>query len=199
MGDLDDPRRLAQFRSSLVQLDSDGVLDECVRDAAARAEAPVALVTFVMSKVQLFRAAVGLPPELEMSRAISRCDSFCQFVVQNESAFIVNDARTDPRVPQAMVRMYGITSYVGVPIRAQGEVLGSLCVADGKPRSWAAELVDDLASIGMRVSRRLDQMSTRMPSKAPPDLASPNATPELEDRLERAIRSLLLERRTASA
>ncbi|HEX4478457.1 MAG TPA: GAF domain-containing protein [Polyangiaceae bacterium] len=195
MGDLDDPRRLAQFRSSLVQLDSDGVLDECVRDAAARAEAPVALVTFVMSKVQLFRAAVGLPPELEMSRAISRCDSFCQFVVQNESAFVVNDARTDPRVPQAMVRMYGITSYVGVPIRAQGEVLGSLCVADGKPRAWAAALVDDLASIGMRVSRRLDQMSSRMPSKAPPDLASP----ELEDRLERAIRSLLLERRTASA
>src|SRR5262245_14166013 len=103
MAELDDPVRLAQFRTAITQLDGDGVLEACVREAATRAEAPIALVTFVMSKVQLFRAAVGLPPELEASRATSRCDSFCQFVVKEEGPFIVSDAKNDSRVPQNMV------------------------------------------------------------------------------------------------
>lgn len=88
MAELDDPKRLAEFTVSILQLDADGVLEDCVKQAAARADAPLALVTFVMSKIQLFRAAVGLPPELEASRATSRCDSFCQFVVKNEGPFV---------------------------------------------------------------------------------------------------------------
>src|SRR6185437_12309193 len=100
MSELDDPLRLAQFRSAILRLDNDGVLDECVRAAAAEAQAPIALVTFVMSKIQLFRAAVGLPPELEASRATSRCDSFCQFVVKSEAPFTVTDAQNDERVPK---------------------------------------------------------------------------------------------------
>jgi GAF domain-containing protein len=158
MSDLDDPLRLSQFRGAILRLDSDGVLDECVRAAAARAEAPIALVTFVMSKIQLFRAAVGLPPELEASRATSRCDSFCQFVVKSDAPFTVTDAQHDDRVPQRMVQTYGIAAYLGVPIRVGGQVLGSLCVADGVPRQWPAGLDADLATIAGRVSDRLEQI-----------------------------------------
>src|SRR5262245_26815778 len=108
MNNLDDPARLAQFRSSITRLDSDGVLDECVREAAKTAEAPIALITFVMSKIQLLRAAVGLPPELDASRATNRCDSFCQFVVMSDGPFIVTHAKNDDRVPKKMVEEYGI-------------------------------------------------------------------------------------------
>jgi GAF domain-containing protein len=159
MADLDDPVRLAQFKAAITRLDSDGVLEECVREAAARAEAPIALITFVMSKVQLFRAAVGLPPELEATRATSRCDSFCQFVVKEEGPFIVSDAKNDARVPQTMVVTYGIAAYLGVPIYAGGQVLGSLCVADGQKRSWKPELVDELGALAARVSKRLDALN----------------------------------------
>jgi len=90
-----------------VHLDGDGVLEECVQQAAAAAEAPIALVTFVMRKIQLFRAAIGPPPELAVTRATSRCDSFCQFVVMTEGPFIVTNARLDQRLPQNMVETYG--------------------------------------------------------------------------------------------
>src|SRR5262245_42182899 len=161
MAELDDPVRLAQFKSAITKLDSDGVLEECVHAAAARAEAPIALVTFVMSKVQLFRAAVGLPPELEASRATSRCDSFCQFVVRQEGPFIVTDAKNDARVPQTMVTTYGIAAYLGVPIYSSGQILGSLCVADGQQRHWEPKLVDELGVLAARVSKRLDELNAR--------------------------------------
>ena len=159
MAELDDPKRLAQFKASIMHLDSDGVLEECVQKAAASAEAPIALVTFVMSKIQLFRAAVGLPPELAATRATSRCDSFCQFVVMTEGPFIVTDAKSDQRVPQKMVETYGIAAYLGVPISVGGHVLGSLCVADGQERHWRPGLVDELSALAARVSERLQAMA----------------------------------------
>src|SRR5690242_4607925 len=169
MAELDDPMRLAQFRASIMQLDDDGVLQECVQQAAARAEAPMALVTFVMSKIQLFRAAVGLPPELGATRATSRCDSFCQFVVMAEKPFVVTDAKNDIRVPQAMVETYGLAAYLGVPIHVGGQVLGSLCVADGRERSWRPELVDEMSALAKRVSERLQELAgSELRSSIPP-------------------------------
>jgi GAF domain-containing protein len=167
MSELDDPTRLGQFRGAILGLDADGVLDECVTAAAARAEAPMALVTFVMSKIQLFRAAVGLPPELAASRATSRCDSFCQFVVKTEAPFIVVDAANDDRVPQHMVKTYGIAAYLGVPIQVGGQILGSLCVADGRPREWPAGLVAELTLLAARVSERLEQIAHLQPAAEP--------------------------------
>ncbi len=165
MADLDDPERLSRFAGSIVTLDSDGVLDECVRQASLRARTPLALVTFVMSKIQLFRAAVGLPPELAASRATSRCDSFCQFVVEDERPLVVTNARTDARLPQALVEQYGIAAYLGVPIWSGGQILGSLCVADGVPRDWDPELIDDLTELARLVSARLEEVASIPPAK----------------------------------
>jgi GAF domain-containing protein len=193
MADLDDPIRLAQFHSSITRLDSDGTLEQCVRDAAARADAPIALVTFVMSKVQLFRAAVGLPPELEASRATSRCDSFCQFVVKNEGPFIVTDAKTDDRVPKAMVEIYGIAAYLGVPVRAGGQVLGSLCVADGRERHWPASLVDELEVLAAKVSNRLEEMIADDGRRAPPTTGDPRQLAASVAALSQVIQRSLVE------
>jgi signal transduction protein with GAF and PtsI domain len=168
MARLDDPRRLAKFSGPILQLDADGELEDCVKEASTRADSPLALVTFVMSKIQLFRAAVGLPPELDASRATSRCDSFCQFVVESDEPFIVTDAKNDARVPQTMVERYGIMAYLGVPIHVGGQPLGSLCVADATPRTWSPGLVDELAVIAARVSARLEEMSTSLDTEPPP-------------------------------
>lgn len=155
MAELDDPRRLGEFDRSILDLEEDRVLQECVERAASRAGAPMAMVSFVMKKVQLFRAAVGLPPELEATRATSRSESFCQFVVKGEKPFVVTDAKSDVRVPKLLAGTYGIAAYAGVPIRVGGQILGSLCVADGVPREWSQELVGELGTIADRVSERL--------------------------------------------
>jgi GAF domain-containing protein len=60
-----------------------------------------------------------------------------------------------------MVNTYGIAAYLGVPIGVNGQILGSLCVADGQPRHWGEGLVDEMSEIAARVSRRLEQMTKR--------------------------------------
>jgi hypothetical protein len=192
MAELDDPTRLARFKAPLLEMDADAVLDDCVRQAARRADAPIALVTFVMSKVQLFRAAVGLPPELEASRATSRCDSFCQFVVTSDGPFVVTDAKHDARVPQNLVKAYGIMAYLGVPIRSRGQTLGSLCVADGKERVWRHGLVDELGDIAARVSARLEEI-TRTGAATDPPPSSPGGLAKEVSALSEVIQRSLVE------
>lgn len=164
MAELDDPRRLAEFRASILSVDPDHVLQKYVERAAEQAKAPIALVSFVMKKIQLFRAAVGLPEELEATRAASRSQSFCQFVVKTEGPFLVTDAKRDERVPQGMVETYGIAAYAGVPIRVGGQVLGALCVADSVPREWSAPLVGELYGLARLVSERLEALTALDPS-----------------------------------
>jgi hypothetical protein len=112
-----------------------------------------------MSKIQLIRHAVGMPPELDASRAISRDDSFCQFVVKADGPYVINDAPNDTRIPQLLVQVYGFGAYMGVPVRVGGQTIGTLCVADGKPRDWPAGLEDVLMELALRVSERLEEMS----------------------------------------
>lgn len=193
MAELDDPRRLAEFRASILNLDGDSILQECVKRAAKRAGAPIALVSFVMKKVQLFRAAVGLPPELEATRAASRRESFCQFVVKSEEPFIVTDAKNDTRVPQLMVDVYGIASYAGVPIRVGGQVLGSLCVADGVPRTWGEDLIGDLSVLAGRVSDRLETLTLLEPSTDDMTVVPPGSLAARASLLAQVVQRSLVE------
>lgn len=182
MAELDAPARLAAFRAPLLDLKGDLELQECVALAAKHAEAPMAMVSFVMRSIQLIRTALGLPPELQVTRAISRTDSFCQFVVKAEGPFVVADARRDPRLPQGMVVAYGMVAYAGVPIRVGGQVLGALCVADGSPRRWHADLIGDLCSLAARVSGRLETLAAlptsvdEEPTLVPPSRLAARAT-----------------------
>jgi len=159
MANLDDPRRLSCFQGEVISTSGDAQLDDYVRKAAELAEAPIALVTFVMGHVQYFRAATGLPPELELSRATSRCHSYCQFVVTTEKPFAVSDILAHPELPQALAENYGIRAYLGVPVWCEGQLVGTLCVADGRVREWSEATVEKLMLLSRRVSVRLDELA----------------------------------------
>jgi len=51
-----------------------------------------------------------------------------------------------------------------VPISVGGQVLGSLCVADGQERHWRPGLVDELSALAARVSERLQAMGGAEPA-----------------------------------
>ncbi len=161
MAELDDLRRLAGFKAALLSLDHDYVLQECVEEARRQTLAPMAIVSFVMRRVQFFRAAVGLPADLDVTRATARSQSFCQFVVTTEAPFIVTDATRDPRVPRSLSEVYGINSYAGVPVRVHGQILGALCAADEVARQWSPIYVEALRTLAARVSQRLEALATQ--------------------------------------
>jgi hypothetical protein len=58
---------------------------------------PMAIVSLVLSRIQLFRAQHGLPAELAACGSTSRDASFCQLVVKDGARLEVEDAATDAR------------------------------------------------------------------------------------------------------
>ena len=81
--------------------------------------------------------------------------SFCQHVVTSGEALIVENAPEHPVVcDNRAVTELGVAAYLGVPLTTpSGQVLGSLCVVDTKPRQWSKDdvkIIRDVAEIVMR-------------------------------------------------
>ena len=138
---------------------NDPELNAIVKKAASELGAPMALVTLVLEQVQLFQAHFGLPRELAAARATERNVSFCQFVVRDGEPFEVTDASADDRIPQALVERYGIQAYLGIPLRVQNVVVGSLCVLDTKARGFDDEQRANLMELAQIVAARLENLA----------------------------------------
>lgn len=126
--------RLAVLRNlDLLDSPPDSALDDLCREAAQIFQAPIALITLLDSHRQWFKARVGLDV-----CETTRDSAFCNYVVAQDTALIIPDARQDPRfaanplvVGPPHVRFYaGAPLYYGEDIR-----LGALCVIDQRPRS----------------------------------------------------------------
>lgn len=165
---LDSPVRLACLAGPLLELGPDPVFDRAVQEAARRTEMPVALLSIVMSHVQFFRAQVGLEGGLAQSRAASREDSFCQYVVITGKPLIVEEALGDARVPQALVESHSVRAYLGVPVTLSGSVIGSLCVIDTKPRRISESMVNELVALARDVDLHLEQIVPPILRPLPP-------------------------------
>lgn len=124
-------------------------------------DVPIALVTFLTSELQIFRAAHGLNiPSTPRSWA------FCNYAVMQEEIFTVSDATKDARfVNNPMVTAAPfIRFYAGIRLMYQGRAFGSLCVIDTEPRilrgherqalEELAALATDILSLQILESKR---------------------------------------------
>ncbi len=58
-------------------------------------------------------------------------DSFCQFCIEQNEPFVIQDVNMQPDLPDVLPKRGGMTRYAGVPIRtADGETIGTLCILD---------------------------------------------------------------------
>jgi len=149
-------RHLGQLRPAHLGVDLDPVLQELVQQAANELDAPIALVSIVLDRVQYFRAHVGLSEPLTHARGTDRDESFCQFVVRDEQVFVVEDAAEDTRVPQSLVSSAGVRAYLGAPIRSGESVIGSFCVLDVAPRTFTPEQSARLQDLADRARARFE-------------------------------------------
>jgi len=155
---LDDPERLARA-SRLLDRDADPGLKALVETAARETGWPLALVTLVLRRTQYFLAHVGLPPDLQVARALDRSASFCQFVVASGGPLEVEDAVGEPNLPQEMVTRYGVRSYVGLPLCVDDRLVGSFCVVDVKARRMSPAERVALERLAEHAGRRLRDLS----------------------------------------
>ena len=68
---------------------------------------------------------------------------------------VVQDASNNQTVPQYFAQEYGISSYLGVPIRLGEGVIGSLCVLDTDSREFSVQERADLEKLATPVEERV--------------------------------------------
>lgn len=126
-------RRLATLREyRLLDSPPEPAFDRVTALVADLFDAPIVLVSLLDEDRQWFKSAHGLD-----ARETAREISFCQYVVASDRPLIVPDAAADPRFRDnpLVTGDPHIRFYAGVPLRAyNGEILGTLCVIDRKPR-----------------------------------------------------------------
>ncbi len=144
----------------------DDTLERAVRDAAATVDTPIALVSLFTERLQVFAAHVGLPPELEVSRATSRDVSFDRLIV-DQGVLEVPDVLEHPELRPELTDSFGVRAWLGVPLVVAGQVVGALCVLDTRPRPFGAESVARLQQLAQVVEHRLAARAAEPGSPAP--------------------------------
>jgi len=158
---------------------------QCIVEAAVSGTGfSSAMISLGARNAILFRAHVGLPPELDAAGSIERSISYCRLVLESDAPVFIGDAAARPDLPQELVERYGLRAYAGVPLRLQGRVLGALCVLDTKPRDISSNPNEKLERLASLAGRRLAELSGRAP--APSGLISQAAEPAFAE-----IRNLL--------
>jgi PAS domain S-box-containing protein len=164
---LADPGRLAAVRqTNLLDTPAEDAFDRVARLAARLLEVPIALVPLIEDDRQFFKACVGLPEPWASARQTPLSHSLCQQVVVARQPLAIGDtsrealARDNP-----LVQELGLAAYLGVPlIDPSGHALGSVCVADHRPRDWTPDqvaLLTDLAGLVMTQIRLRAELATR--------------------------------------
>ncbi len=104
-------------------------------------------ISLVNDKRQWFKATCGIS-----LGEVPRDRSFWPHVIGENGVVVVEDASQDPRFQQnTLVKKEGIRFYAGVPLTIGDQLhLGTLCVTDSAPRSFAEEdrvLLAELAEV----------------------------------------------------
>ncbi len=148
-----DAGRLAAVKSSdLVDSPPDAAFDRLAALAARLLEAPLAFITAVDATRSWYKSFIGGAADAQRWGAVE--ESFCQYVVGSGAECIIGDARDDPLTKRnPAIEKLGVVAWAGFPVRAPGgEVLGTLCVVDTKPRSWTDRDVQVLETLAAAAS-----------------------------------------------
>ena len=163
----DSARLAALRRTGLLDSPPEEAFDRLTALAAKLLNAPVALVSLVDADRQFFKSVVGLGEPWASDRQTPLSHSFCQHTLLAGEALVIEDARNHPLVRENLaIRDLAVIAYLGIPlVAAAGEVLGTLCVIDHKPRAWTRDQVDTLTDLAASV---VSEIELRLASAARP-------------------------------
>ena len=138
--------RLAALRSAMcAYVPREERFDRITRMAQRMLHVPMAMISVVEDDVRWFRSVQGL-----VKTETARDMSFCAHAIVSDGVFQVCDTLLDNRfnVLPAVLGPPFIRSYFGYPLElAPGLRVGSLCVMDTLPRTFAAEDLEIMADL----------------------------------------------------
>jgi phosphoserine phosphatase RsbU/P len=177
------PDRLAAVEAAgLAGTGPEESFDRLARLASSLLATPLAFVTVVDDHRSWYKSFIGGPEGAPRWGAVE--ESFCQYVVGSDTECIIGDARESElaRHNPAVEKM-GVVAWAGFPVRApDGEVLGTLCAVDTRPREWTARDVQVLetlaaaasAEVALRAALRDEQAQRARAEVAARELSAAN-------------------------
>ncbi|MCZ2499093.1 GAF domain-containing protein [Xylophilus sp. Kf1] len=149
------PSRLAAVRRLEFAEAPEAAFDGITRLAARLLGVPASFVSIVEDERDFYVSQVGFPAEIAQAREL-RGRSFCHFTLAGSGPLVITDTHSRPEwkaVPT--VTSLGVRAYLGIPIRVEGENVGSLCVIDTAQREWSEEDIQSLTQLAASVEREI--------------------------------------------
>ncbi len=151
--------RLRQVEALGIALDRpDDSLQEVVDRIADIYRVGLCSVNLMLHDRQIFKTWSGdLPEELAALRRVDRQKSLCTYVVASHVPLVIEDMpATEEWREQYFHVEHGVRFYAGVPlVTSSGHALGTLCLADGNPRSFSASELERLQVFARRIAAEL--------------------------------------------
>jgi GAF domain-containing protein len=154
------PERLRALQATgLLDSPPEAVFDRVVGEASSRLDAPTALLTLVDADRQFFKAATGVPDEVAEARGTPLDQSVCQYTVRYREPVAIPDIREHPELHQRLTAAgLEVAAYAGAPLRlGDGQILGALCVLDGRRRDWTEADVEQLEAMAATVVDEIER------------------------------------------
>ena len=120
-------------------------------------DVPIALFSLVDQDRIWFKSRQGLE-----TAEIPRHGALCDYALQCETVFVVEDATKDARFRDnpVVTDAPGVQFYAGCPVSApDGSRLGTLCVLDTVPRQFTPEDIDSMQELGRLIEAELSTLT----------------------------------------
>ena len=128
--------------------------DRFTRMASAMFDMPFAFISLVDAERQWFKSCIGIDID-ETSREVS----FCAHAIHHRDLFVVPDTLLDDRFAENPVVADGprVRFYAGYPlVLSSGHCIGTLCLADQRPRELSAEQARLMQDLGALVLKEIE-------------------------------------------
>ena len=153
-----DPKRLEAVRGiGLLDTPSEDCFDRLTRLAAKLTDAPAAFVTLVDRDRDFYKSSYGFDEPLASERQLEG-RTLCHYAIVTEVPLVLDDVTQEVvfrDVP--IVQSLGVRAYIGIPLVTEGgQVIGSFCAVDFKPKQWSERDIDILTDLARSTMREID-------------------------------------------
>lgn len=153
-----DPKRLAALRRiALLDTPREECFDRLTRLGAKLTEVPATFVSLVDLHRDFYKSAFGFGEPLASVRQLEG-RTFCHYAIATEEPLVLDDVTKElvfRDVPT--VQSLGVRAYVGIPLVTEdGQVIGSFCAIDFKPKHWTERDIDILSDLARSTMREIE-------------------------------------------
>lgn len=143
----DERQRIRElYKLNILDTEPEEAFDRITRLVARLFHVPISFVSLITEDRQWFKSCIGIDV-----RQTGRELSLCQYVIATKETLVVPDAKEDERFKHnPLLDELGIRFYAGARLMTKrGHIVGTLCIADPKPRGFSKDdqvILEELAN-----------------------------------------------------